>query len=431
MNRLLLLAFFLLASLGAIATAHAQALPVQRVDSIVAIVEEDVILRSELDRSVATVMRQYADNPQQLPPRDVLEKQVLERLVLLRLQLQRAEASGVRVSDAELEQTVRRIAQQNNLSMDQLRQELTREGLAFDEFRETLREELIAQRLRQNVIQSRVNVTETEIDILVASNSLQKGRVRLAHLLVSVPDNASQDQIETARKKIEGVRNLVASGEMEFSTAAIRYSDAPNALDGGDLGWRNFDEIPPMFANLLQGMAPGEVSPAVRGPNGFHMLQMKETSDSASETVTEYSARHILVRPTEMLSMDAARAKAEALRAQIAAGADFAEVARENSDDSMTRSLGGDLGWFQPYAFGTAFGDALSGLADGALAPVLTTEGGFHVLQRLGSREQDVTVESQRARAREAIGRRKSEDEFERFLRQLRDESFVEVRLKA
>jgi peptidyl-prolyl cis-trans isomerase SurA len=430
MNRLLLLACVLIAALATASTVLAQALPLRPVDGIVAVVEEDVILRSELDRAVATILTQYADRPQQLPPRDVLEKQVLERLVLLRLQLQRAEAAGVRVSDAEVEQTIRRIAQQNNLSLDQLRQQLARDGMAFEEFRETLREELTAQRLRQNVVQSRVTVTDTEVDILLASNSLQRGRAHIAHLLVAVPDNGTQEQIEAARTKIEGVRNLIISGQMDFSTAAIRYSDAPNALDGGDLGWRNFDEIPPMFASLLQGMKPGEVSPAVRGPNGFHMLQLVEASDGSNETVTEYLARHILVRPTEMLDAQAARAKAESLRTRIAAGEDFAQLARDNSDDSLTRAQGGDLGWSQPYAYGEQIGDQLVRLADGELAPVFSTEAGFHVLQRQQSRVQDVTAESQRARAREAIGRRKAEDEYERFLRQLRDESYVELRLQ-
>jgi peptidyl-prolyl cis-trans isomerase SurA len=429
MNRLLLLACLVLVSASWPGLPHAQALRADPVDSIVAVVEEDVILRSELDRAVATIRARYADNPQQLPPADVLDRQVLETLVLLRLQLQRAEGAGVRVGDAEVEQTIRRLAQQNNITLEQMRAQLARDGMSFDEFRSNLRDELIARRLQQSVVQSRVNVTDTEIDILLASDSLQQGRVRLANLLVAVPDNASQEQIETARTKIEGVRQLVTSGQMDFATAALRYSDAPNALDGGDLGWRDYNEIPPMFASMVQGLKPGEVSPPVRGPSGFHMLVLVESSDDISESVTEYHARGIMLRPSEMLPPAEARERAEELRARIAAGADFSALAREHSDDGLTRRQGGDMGWFQRYAFGQAVGDQVGDLADGELSPVFQSEAGFHIIERLGSRTQDVTEEARRNRARDAIARRKSENEFDRFLRQLRDEAFVEVRL--
>lgn len=431
MNRLLLLACLFASTLLGVEIARAQALPLAPVDSIVAIVEEDVILRSELDRAVQTIVSQYAERPQQLPPRGVLEKQVLERLVLLRLQLDRAKAAGIRVSDAEVEQTVRRIAQQNNLSMEQLSQQLAADGMGLDDFRRTLRDELTAQRLRQSVIQSRVNVSDTEIDIALASDSVQQGRVRLAHLVVAVPDNATQQQIDTAKTKIEGVHGLISRGEMDFSTAAIRYSDAPNALDGGDLGWRRVDEIPPMFASTLLNMKPGEVSAPMRGPNGFHMLQLVERDDDASETITEFQARGILIRTTEMLDREQARAKMEALRARIVAGEDFAAIAREHSDDSMTRAQGGDMGWFELSAWGSAIAEQLGMLKDGELSPVFQTEAGTHLIQRIGTREQDITADAQRARAREAIARRKSEDEYERFLRQLRDEAFIEIRLKS
>jgi peptidyl-prolyl cis-trans isomerase SurA len=431
MNRLLLLACLVLVLAIWSGQPHAQALRADPIDSIVAVVEEDVILRSELDRAVSTIRARYADNPQQLPPREVLDKQVLETLILLRLQLQRAEAGGIRVGDAEVEQTIHRLAQHNNITREQMREQLARDGMSFEEFRNNLRDDLIARRLQQSVIQSRVTVTDTEVDILLASDSLQKGRVRLANLLVAVPDNAGQEQIEAARTKVEGIRTLIASGEMDFATAAIRYSDAANALEGGDNGWRSYDEIPPMFASMLQGLAPGEVSPAVRGTIGFHLVQLVDASDDASESVTEYNARGIMIRPSEMLPVNEARNRLEELRARIVAGASFAELAREHSDDTLTRRQGGDMGWFQPFAFGPAIGEQLTRLADGELSPVFQSEAGFHLVQRMGSRTQDVTEESRRNRAREAIGRRKSENEYERFLRQLRDEAFVEVRLGA
>ena len=347
MTRLLTLSVLLLASLLAPAAGRAQALPDNSLDRIVAVVEEDVILRSELDLAVRNVFTRYADRRSQLPPHDVLERQVLESLVLLRLQLQRAEAAGIRVSDGEIEQTIARIAEQNRISIDQLRQQILRDGMEFAEYRRMLRDEMTAQRLRQNVIQSRVNVSDTEIDILLASNSLKRGQVRVALLLVAVPEGASNEQIETARKKVEGVRELIQSGELEFSAAAIRYSDAPNALEGGDIGWRSFDEVPAQYANLLQGMKVGEVSQPIRGPNGYTLAKLVDAREESQETVTEFKARDILIRKSELVDSAAAKAKIDELRARIAAGEDFAEIAREHSQDDLTRANGGDMGWVQ------------------------------------------------------------------------------------
>jgi peptidyl-prolyl cis-trans isomerase SurA len=407
-----------------------QALPDNSLDRIVAIVEEDVILRSELDLAVRSVLAQYADRRSQLPPQDVLERQVLERLVLLRLQLQRAASGGIRIGDGEVEQAIARIAEQNRISIDQMRQQLARDGMEFSEFRRTLREEMTAQRLRQNIIQSRVNVSDTEIDILLASNSLKRGQVRVALLLVAVPQGAAQEQIDTARKKVEGIRDLLSRGEMEFGAAAIRYSDAPNALEGGDIGWRSFDEVPPLYANLLQGMKVGEVSQPIRDQNGYTLAKLVDARDEAQETVTEYKARDILIRKSELVDSAAAKAKIDDLRARIAAGGDFAEIARAHSEDDMTRANGGDMGWFQAYAWGNAVGDTLMRLQDGELSQPFESDIGWHLIQRLEAREQDVTEEVLRNRARETIARRKSDEEFDRFLRQLREESFVETRLQ-
>ncbi|MCG6118195.1 MAG: peptidylprolyl isomerase [Aquimonas sp.] len=403
--------------------------PLQPVDSVVAVVDEDVILRSELDRAVANILAQFADRRDQLPPQSALERQVLERLVLVRLQVQRAREGGVRISDAEVEEAIGRIAQQNNISLDQMRRQLAMDGIEFSEFAQSLREEIVVQRLRQSIVQSRVQVSESEIDILLASDSLQSGMVRAANILVALPDGATAEQLELARTKIDGVRALIDRGEMSFEAAAIRYSDAPNALEGGDLGWRRFDEVPPLFARMLEGMSTGEVSPAVRGPSGFHLLQLVERRDSGQQTVTEYSARHIMVRTTEIVSNERARDRARELKARLDGGADFAELARAESDDAMTRNAGGDMGWFPLYGWGQAVGDAVLSLEDGQVSQPFASEAGWHIVQRNGSREQDITERVRRDEAREAIGRRKAEDEYERFLRQLRDEAYVETRL--
>jgi peptidyl-prolyl cis-trans isomerase SurA len=428
MNRLL--ASFLFLALLATGHVQAQSLALDSVDSIVAVVDDDVILRSELDRAVANIREQFASRPEQLPPQASLERQVLERLILMRLQLARAEGAGVRIGDLELESAISRIAERNNLSMEQMRAQLSVEGTSYDEFRQQLREELTVQRMRQSISQSRVAVSDTEVDIALASESLKQGEVHLGLLLVALPDGATSEQITTAQTKIEGIRKLVDNGEMEFATAAVRYSDHQTALEGGDLGWRRYDEIPPLFANLVQGMSAGQVSQPLRGPSGYSLIKLIETRDAqAAKSITEYHTRGILVSKTEVVSSDEAKAKAQALHARLVAGEDFAKVAKEASDDVVTRNQGGDMGWFQAQAWGTSVGNALMALQDEQISEPFESEAGWHIIQRLGSREQDVTEESRRNAARESIGRRKADEEYDRFLRQLRDEAYIDNRL--
>jgi peptidyl-prolyl cis-trans isomerase SurA len=428
MTRILVPLLFLVLALST-GPLRAQALGLDPVDSIVAVVDEDVILRSELDRAVINIRTQFADRADQLPPPDVLERQVLERLILMRLQLQRAESAGVRISDLELEQAIGRIAQQNNLTLDQLRAQLAADGTSYDEFRQQLREELTAQRLRQSIVQSRVSISDTEVDIALASESMKQGQVQVGLILIALPDGATAEQIATAQTKAEGVKRLIDNGEMEFSAAAIRYSDHQTALEGGNLGWRSFDEIPPLFANLVQGMSPGDVSQPVRGPSGYSLIKLIDTREETRQSLTEYNARGILVRTTEVVSLEQARDKAKAIHARLVAGEDFAAVARETSDDATTRNAGGDMGWFPLQAWGSAVASALMELQDGELSEPFSSEVGWHIIQRQGVREQDITEESRRNAARETIGRRKADEEFERFLRQLRDEAYIENRL--
>ena len=269
------LAALLLAFVAA-SPASAQMLSGESLDEVIAVVDEDVILRSDLDRAVGNILAQYAGRAAQLPPRPVLERQVLERLIFIRLQVQRAESTGIRVGDTELDQAVLRLAQENNATVDQLRASLQRDGFSYEEFRKTMREEMQVQRLRQRFVQSRVQVTETEVDILLASGGLKRGEVRLSHILVGVPDGASAEQIRAAREKAERVRREIDDG-LDFESAAIRSSDGPQALEGGDLGWRRYDEVPNVFVDLVAGHRPGEVTQTMRGPSGFHILKNAET----------------------------------------------------------------------------------------------------------------------------------------------------------
>jgi len=421
----------LLAALLAVTVGAAGAQSLQPLDRIAAIVNEDVILQSELERAVQNVTSQYASQPGQLPPRAVLERQVLERLVLVKLQVSRAAESGIRVNDQELNSAVAAVAQQNQMSVDQLRQRLQADGMSIEDFRASLRDEITVQRLRQSFAQSRVQVSEGEVDAALAMQAQGGTQYHLAHILVALPEGATAEQISTGQQKIEGVKGLVDRNEMDFSAAAVRYSDSPNALEGGDLGWRSPDEIPTAFVNLLRDMRPGQVVGPIRGPSGFQLLKLVETRDAsqaAASTVTEYNARHILVRVTEVQDAAAAKAKIDTLRARIAGGADFVEVARESSEDANSRGEGGDLGWFPADAFGPAFGQQVASVSDGGVTAPFRTDAGWHIVQRVATRQTDVGDANQRAQVRETIGRRKLEDEYNRFLQELRGEAYVNVR---
>jgi peptidyl-prolyl cis-trans isomerase SurA len=413
---------------GASAFAQQQAAGLQPLDRIAAVVDEDVVLRSELDRAIGNITRQYTGRENQLPPRDVLERQVLERLVLMKLQLARAEQTGVRVTDQEVDSTIANIAQQNKFSLDQLRQQAVADGGTFEDFRNSIRDELIVQRLRQRFAQSRISVSEAEIDTALAAQKNAGAQYHLAHILVALPEGATPDQIKTAKSKIEGVQGLLDSGEMEFSAAAVRYSNSPNALEGGDLGWRSMDEIPAAFASLIKNMKPGEVSAPLRGASGFQLLKLVEIRDAAQSAsanmITQVHARHILIRISDTTSEAAAKAKIDTVAARLKGGADFAQVAREESQDLASQAKGGDLGWFVPEQYGTEFGGQVASLSDGQVSAPFRTDAGWHVIQRLATRQTDANEQNRRAQVSDTIGRRKLEDEWNRYLQELRGEAY-------
>jgi len=404
----------------------AAAQQLQPLDRIVAVVDEDVILRSELDRALNNIDRQYAGRSEQLPPRDILERQVLERLVLQRLQVARASTMGITVGDSELDSAIGGIAQQNRMTLDQLAAQLAHDGMTVSDLRASVRDEITSQRLRQTFAQGRISVSEGEVD---ASLSSQAGSTQyhLAHILVGVPDGATADQIAAAQKKVQGIKDSLDRHEIDFAAAAVRYSDSPNALDGGDLGWRSLDEVPPSFGQVITGMQAGQVVGPIRGPSGFQLLELVETraADATTGTVTELKARHILVKGDDA----AAKAKLETLRARIAGGADFATVARENSEDPATKISGGELGWFARDAHGVDFGAQVAALQDGQVSQPFKTEAGWHIVEREGSRQAPAKDDTRRQQVREAIGQRKLEEQWDRFLREMRGEAYVDIRL--
>lgn len=409
----------------------AQAVPVEKLDKIVAIIDEDVILQSELDRAVSNILAQaQSQNRGQLPPRDVIEKQVLERLILTRVQVERATSTGIQVGDSEIDQSVARIAGQNQLTLEQLRTSLERDGFSFEEFRKSMRDELTIQRFRQRYAQSRVQITDTEIDILLASDSLKTGEIRLQHILVGVSDSATAEQVQSARERAERVVREVADGKLSFEQAAIKYSEGQQALEGGDLGWRRYEAIPTAFADLVAGMKKGDVSQPVRGPNGFHIIRFAdEREDNSAKAIKEFKARHIVIVPSELQTEEQAIARIGKLREQAVAGADFAELARKYSQDDNTKNLGGDMDWFVAGEYGVRVTEVVESLKNGEVSEPFRTELGWHILKREDSRERDRTEEYLRGQAREAIMRRKAEEEYDNYLRQIKAEAYIENRL--
>jgi peptidyl-prolyl cis-trans isomerase SurA len=426
-----------LASLLAVTTVSAPlqvlAQQTQSLDRIAAIVDEDVVLQSELDRAVSNIRAQYAGRENQLPPDDVLKRQVLERLVLVKLQVARAESSGIKVGDQELNQAIGAIAQQNGTSVEALRQRLASDGVDFNDFRASVRDEITVQRLRQSFAQSRISVSEGEVDAALKQEATTGTQYHLAHILIALPEGATADQIATGQKKADGVKTLLDKGELDFNAAAVRYSDSPNALEGGDLGWRTLDEIPNAFAQMMTSMKAGDVVGPLRGPSGFQLLKLVEVRDAnaaaSGQTVTEYHGRHILIRVTDQQDSAAAKAKIDTLRARIAGGADFQTVARESSEDANSKGQGGDLGWFPADAFGPDFGQQITAVSDGGVSQPFRTDAGWHIVQRVETRQTDAGADNKRAQVRETIGRRKLEEEYNRFLQELRGEAYVDLRV--
>jgi len=423
---LLRLAIVLAALLAVTPTMAAQVL-----DRIVAVVNDDVVLQSELEQEVATIAAQLRQRNIAMPDEQTLTRQVLERLIMQRLQLAVAERNGIRVDEATLNAAVQRIAEQNNLSLSQFRATLENEGFDYSTFRDNLRNEIILTRLHQRQAESRVNVSPQEIDEHLASQGGGSATEYLVgHILIAMPENASSEQAQQARERAEEVRRLLAEGG-DLAQLAASYSDSSTALDGGSLGWRSQGELPTLFANQVPQLAVGETGQIIQSPGGFHLIQLLNRRSADQAVITQTHARHILIQPNAVVSDRDARLRLEALRQRIQSGADFAELARANSDDKGSASQGGDLGWASPGTFVPSFEQTMSKLAPGEISEPFRSNFGWHIVQVLERRQRDATDELRRAKAAETIRQRKSEEALEAWLRQLREEAYVDIRLEA
>jgi peptidyl-prolyl cis-trans isomerase SurA len=402
------------------------------VDRIVAVVNTEVITSAEVAERVKSVTQQLSQQGTSLPPADVLQKQVLERMITDRLQLQLAKETALRVDDLQLDRTVARVAESNKLSLTEFRRTLERDGIQFDKFREEVRNEIVLSRLREREVDTRIIVTDNEIDYFLSQQGAPQASAseyNLAHILLRLPEQASPEQVEKQRAGAEQVLLQLREGA-DFAKLAVSYSDAPDALQGGAMGWRARDRLPELFAQALDRMKPGEVSGIIRSPAGFHVIKLNERrGGGAAASVEQTHARHILVKTSEIVSEADARRKLNNLRERIVTGADFGDLAKLNSDDASSIK-GGDLGWIYRGDTVPEFERVMNGLSAGQISEPFATPFGWHLMQVLERRQTDVSGERKRQEARLVLRERKADEAYQEWLRQLRDRAFVEYRLE-
>jgi peptidyl-prolyl cis-trans isomerase SurA len=402
-------------------------------DRIVAVVENDVIMQSELDERVNVIEQQYAGGINQLPPPAQLERQMLERMVLESLQLQLAEARGIRVDDLTLNNAMRELAARNGMTLAAFRDRLAAEGIDFPSFREQIRDELIMSALRDRVVGSEVQVSEEEIDELLtrqASSADSGVEYHLRHILIALPEGASMQQIQAASERAQDIRARALAGA-KFAQLAVNLSDGQDALEGGDFGWRTAAEMPTLFAREVAAMQDGDTSRVIRSPSGFHVIHMVGRRGVKRTMIDQTRARHILITPNALVSDEEARIRLETLRDRIEGGADFGALAKANSDDEASAVDGGRLGWISPGEMIPEFEQVMDSLDIGQVSEPFRSQFGWHIVEVLDRRQHDSTVEFQRSRAAEVIQKRKVEEETELWLRRLRDESYVDYRLNS
>lgn len=399
-------------------------------DRVVAVVNNEAVTQFDVNEQKRVVLSQMRDSKVQPPAADALEKQVLERIVTERAMLQFAKESGIRVDDQTVERTILRIAQENKLSPDEFRKVLEREKIPYAKYREDIRREVTIQRIREREVDSRVSVSDAELDAYLATIAAQAGgetEYLISHVLVSVPEQASPEQINARKKRAEDALAQINSGK-EFKEVAAAFSDAPDGIKGGDLGWRTPARLPVVFVEAAKDMKKGEVSPVLRSPGGFHVVKLVDLRSRNAPTVVEQThAKHILIRVNEITADTEARVKIDRIRDRIETGAKFEDQAKLNSEDASS-AKGGDLGWVSPGDTVPEFEQAMNKLAIGQISVPVRSTFGWHIIVVDGRRTQDITLERKREVARTAIKQRKSDEEFAEFVRQTRDRAYVEFK---
>ncbi len=403
----------------------------QELDGIVAVVDDDVVLASELMERLELVRRSSADNGQRLPPNDILISQIMERLIVENLQRQEAERRGVTIDDETLSRAVAQFAQNNNMTLDEFRQALAADGNDFRQFREDIRDEMTVNRLQRALVSRRISITEQDVQGLLNSPFYQQlfsDEYRVGHIMITLPENPSEQVATQAVAKAQGLVQTLRDGA-EFGQMAMAESSASSALEGGDMGWRKAGELPSLFAEPVLQMTVGEVAEPILSGSSIHIIKLLEQRGAGVQKSKQTKVRHILVRPSEIRSPSEAEAIIRDVHQRLLAGGDFIELATEFSEDPGSALNGGDLGWSTPDQFVGAFADTMQNTDEGAFSEPFLSQFGWHVLLVEGRREEDMSDEARRNMALELLHNRRFEEERQEWLKELRDEAFVEIRL--
>ena len=399
-------------------------------DRVVAVVNDEAITQYEVAEQRRSVLMQMREAKVSPPSPDVLDRQVLERLITERALLQYAKETGVRVDDTAVERTVQRIAQENKLSPDEFRKVLERENMPYAKYREDIRREITLQRLREREVESRVGASDAEVDQFLATSAARDGgevEYLLSHILVAVPEQASPDQVAARQQRAVTALQQVKTGG-DFAQVAASFSDAQDALTGGNLGWRSAARLPTVFVEVVRGLDKGGVSNVLRSPAGFHIVRLVDVRDRNAPTIVDQTrVRHILIRVSETVADADARVRIDRVKDRLDSGAKFEDMARVNSEDGSA-AKGGELGWLNPGDTVPEFEQAMNRLALGETSGPVRTQFGWHLIRVEERRKQDVSKDRQREQARTAIRQRKADEQFQEFVRQTRDRAYVEYK---
>ncbi|MFC6440953.1 peptidylprolyl isomerase SurA [Bowmanella sp. JS7-9] len=399
-------------------------------DKIAVIVNQGVVLESQIQALVDDVKRNAEQQNQQLPSDTVLRTQAIERLILNSLQMQMAERMGIQVSDPQLDQTISGLAQEQGISLEQLVEALASQGISYDEYREEIRTQMITGEVRRANVRRRIYITPQEVEGLVKLISEQgdsQVEYHLGHILIGLPSQPSTEEIEAERERAGKVIELLNNGS-DFAKIAVASSAGSKALDGGDMGWMNINEMPTLFAEAVQGKKAGDLIGPIRSGAGFHILKILDLRGQQTVDVEQVNARHILIKPSVILSDKKAQDMLLDFRAKLIAGeADFATLAKEHSEDTGSALKGGDLGWTEPKVFVPEFSKALATLDKGEYSQPVRSQFGWHLIQLLDRRMQDGSEKLKQDQAYEMLFKRKFAEESDAWLREMRDEAYVEI----
>ena len=419
-------------ALTVVCQPNVQAEEVVKLDRIVAIVDQTVVTEQELESRITTVTAQLKKQGTELPAENILRKQILERLITDTLQIQYAAQTGLKVDDNQLDKTIERIAEQNQMTLTEFSEALAKDGVSMRKFRSDIRNEITIARLREREVDGRVNVTESEIDNFLtsqAANTENQDEFEISHILIRTPEEGATEDVQKAKAKVDAAVKELNNGK-SFAEVSASFSDAPNALEGGKLGWKSGTQMPALFLDALKTMQVGEVSQPLRSPNGFHVLKLTNKRGGNSPLVIQQThSRHILIKLSEIMSEKEGKQKMDNIKERLDNGEKFEALARQYSEDS-TASNGGDLGWINPGDTVPQFEKAMNELKDNQISPPVRTQFGWHVIQVIERRSQDMSKEAARLKARQEIRAKKADEAYQDWIRELRDRAYVELRLE-